>query len=85
MAHCRHESRRAYTYCVSRNPSSADDGVAAQVLAFSATYTEVLLAQLRQLMSFPQEVMLCPETVTLRGAFLTCSPAWLRTSEALVL
>jgi len=67
------------------NPSSADNEVAAQVLAFSATYTEVLLAQLRQLMSFPQEVMLCPETVTLRGAFLTCSPAWLRTSEALVL
>jgi hypothetical protein len=39
-----------------------------QVLAFSATYTEVLLAQLRQLTTFPQEVMLCPETVTLRGA-----------------
>ena len=39
-----------------------------QVLAFSATYTETLLSQLRQLMSFPQEVMLCPQTVTLRGA-----------------
>ena len=39
-----------------------------QVLAFSATYTDVLLAQLRQLMNSPQEVLLCPETVTLRGA-----------------
>ena len=45
-----------------------------QVLAFSATYTEVLLAQLRQLMTFPHEVMLCPETVTLRGAFLPFVP-----------
>jgi hypothetical protein len=39
-----------------------------QVLAFSATYTELLLAQLRQLMNAPQEVLLCPVTVTLQGA-----------------
>jgi hypothetical protein len=39
-----------------------------QVLAFSATYTEALLAQLRQLMTCPQEVMLCRQTVTLQGA-----------------
>ena len=45
------------------------ESVTSQVLAFSATYTEVLLAQLRQLMNAPQEVMLCPETVTLRGAY----------------
>ena len=44
------------------------------MLAFSATYTEALLAQLRALMTSPQEVMLCPETVTLRGA---CSGACL--------
>ena len=38
-----------------------------QVLAFSATFTGALLGQLRQLMSQPQEVLLCPLTVTLRG------------------
>jgi hypothetical protein len=39
-----------------------------QVLAFSATYTDTLLAQLRQLMNAPQEVLLCPQTVALQGA-----------------
>ncbi len=40
------------------------------MLAFSATYTDVLLKQLHDLMRFPQEVMLCPQTVSLKGALL---------------
>jgi superfamily II DNA/RNA helicase len=44
-----------------------------QVLAFSATYTDTLLAQLRQLMNAPQEVLLCPQTVALQGACTACS------------
>ena len=42
----------------------------AQVLAFSATYTDSLLKQLRDLMHSPQEVLLCPQTVSLQGAVL---------------
>jgi len=74
MARCQPVSRRACaraldtTRCTDGNAPGAPWHWWTQVLAFSATYTEVLLAQLRQLTTFPQEVMLCPETVTLRGA-----------------
>jgi hypothetical protein len=44
-----------------------------QVLAFSATYTEALKAQLRQLTSCPQEVMLCAQTVALQGTLSNIS------------
>lgn len=38
-----------------------------QMLAFSATYTNPLLSQLRQLTNAAQEVMLCPQTAKLEG------------------
>eukprot|EP00955_Chlamydomonas_euryale_P055772 356209-Chlamydomonas_euryale.AAC.2 len=36
-------------------------------MAFSATYSEALLADLEPLMKRPQRVMLCPESVSLAG------------------
>jgi len=38
-----------------------------QVLAFSATYTPSLLADIEPLMHRPQKVLLCQETVSLQG------------------
>ncbi len=38
-----------------------------QIMAFSATYTKELLSDLEPLLKRPQRVMLCEETVSLKG------------------